>query len=126
MNLNTTVTVCNALGIPLALEKVAGPATSLEFLGILLDTERMQARLPAEKLLRTQQAVAQWLCRKNATKREILSLVGHLQHAAKVVRPGRTFVARMYATAAKVLQLDYYTRLNEDFRSDLWWWYTFL
>ena len=59
MNLNTTVTVCNALGIPLALEKVAGPATSLEFLGILLDTEKMQARLSAEKLLRTQQAVAQ-------------------------------------------------------------------
>ena len=28
-------------------------------------------------------------------KREILSLVGLLQHATKVVRPGRTFVARM-------------------------------
>jgi len=125
-NLNTIVTVCNALGIPLALEKVAGPATSLEFLGIMLDTDSMEARLPAEKLARTQQAVAEWLGKKNATKREILSLVGHLQHAAKVVRPGRTFVARMYATAAKVLELDYYTRLNEGFRSDLWWWHTFL
>ena len=27
----------------------------------------------------------------------------------------------MYATAAKVQQLDFYTRLNKDFRSDLYW-----
>jgi len=60
-NLNTIVKVCNALGIPLALEKVAGPATSLEFLGIALDTHRMEARLPADKFSRVQQAVAQWL-----------------------------------------------------------------
>ena len=33
------------LGIPLAIEKVEGPATVLEFLGIVLDTERMEARL---------------------------------------------------------------------------------
>ena len=32
----------------------------------------------------------------------------------------------MYATAAKVQQLDYYTRLNRDFRSDLYWWQKFL
>ena len=125
-NLNTIVRVCNALGIPLALEKVAGPTTSLEFLGIVLDTQKMEARLPADKFSRVQQAVAQWLDRENATKREILSLVGQLQHAAKVVRPGRTFVARMYATAAKVSQLDFYTRLNKEFRSDLWWWHIFL
>ena len=32
----------------------------------------------------------------------------------------------MYVTAAKVKQLDYYTPLNRDFRSDLHWWNTFL
>ena len=91
-NLNTIVKVCNALGIPFALEKVAGPATFLEFLEIVLDTHRMEARLPADKFSRVQLAVAQWLDQKNTTKREILSLVGQLQHAAKVVRPGRTDV----------------------------------
>ena len=58
-------------------------------------------------------------------KREILSLVGQLQHATKVVWYGRTFVARMYSTAAKVPQLDFHTSLNLAFRSDLWWWHTF-
>ena len=58
---------------------------------------------------------------EKATKRDILSLVGLLQHASKVVRPGRFFVSRMYSTAAKVKELDFYTKLNKEFRSDLIW-----
>ncbi len=125
-NLNIIIQTCRMLGVPLASEKIAGPAPVLEFLGILLDTHRMEARLPADKLTRTQQAITEWLGRKNATKREILSLVGLLQHAAKVVHPGRTFVSRMYSVAARVRELDYYTRLNRGFRSDLHWWHIFL
>ena len=53
-------------------------------------------------------------------------MVGLLQHAAKVIRCGRSFVSRMYATAAKVQELEYFTRLNSDFRSDLSWWHSFL
>ena len=114
------------LGIPLALEKVDGPTTSLDILGITLDTARMEARLPAEKLQRVRAAVQEWLCKKSATKCEILSLVGLRQHATKVVRADRTFLSRMYSAAARVPKLDYYTRLNKDFRSDLAWWHTFL
>ena len=65
----------------------------------------------------------QWLGKKNATKQQIL---GHLQHTSKVVRSGCTFTARMYATAAKVKKMHFYTRLNRQFRSDLAWWYTFI
>lgn len=110
------------LGIPLALEKVEGPSTILEFLGILLDTTRMEARLPPEKLARIQATIQEWLHRKS----DILSLVGLLQHAAKVVRPGRTFVSRMYSVAASVQELDYFTCLNREFRSDVYWWHIFL
>ena len=63
---------------------------------------------------------------EDATKREILSLVGILQHAAKVIRPGRTFVGHMYEAAAKVQELDYFTRLNTNFRSELYWWHIFI
>ena len=124
-NLHLLVQICRVLGIPLAVEKVDSPATVLEFLGILLDTERMEARLPQEKFKRIQATIKEWLHRKNATKREVLSLVGTLQHAAKVIRPGRTFVSRMYSTAAKVQELDYFTRLKE-FQSHLYWWHVFL
>ena len=32
----------------------------------------------------------------------------------------------MYNVAAKVRKLDYYVRLNRDFKSDLCWWHVFL
>ena len=41
-NLNVIKDVCIHLGIPLAMEKLEGPTTSLTFLGIVLDTERME------------------------------------------------------------------------------------
>ena len=54
------------------------------------------------------------------------NLVGLLQHATKVVRCGRPFIARMYATAAKVRELHFFTRLNREFKSDLAWWHAFV
>ena len=67
-----------------------------------------------------------WLPRKKATKQQILSLVGTLQHASKVVRPGRTIVSRMYTAADKLRKMHYITRLNAACHSDLFWWRIFL
>ena len=125
-NLATIKEVCSTLGIPLALEKVEGPSHSLTFLGITLDTQEMMAHLPADKLQRIRSLLATWLRKRKATKREILSLVGLLQHATKVVKPGRTFVARMYSEAVRLCRLSFFTRLLKDFRSDLRWWHLFM
>ena len=125
-NLDILKQLCDELGVPLALEKVEGPSTTISFLGILIDTVRMEIRLPEDKLVRIKDTLSTWLGKKKATKREILSLVGLLQHATKVVRCGRTFVGRMYAAAAKVKKLHFFTRLNREFRSDLMWWHTFV
>ena len=114
------------LGVPLALEKVKGPSISLTFLGIVLDTVRMEARLPTDKLHRIRHQVKTWLTKRKATKRQILSLVGILKHATKVVRPGRTFLSRMYSAAAKLKKLSHHKKLSAAFRSDLRWWHTFV
>ena len=42
--------VCSDLGVALAPEKQAGPTTTIEFLGITIDTLRQELRLPADKL----------------------------------------------------------------------------
>ena len=103
-----------------------GPTTSLSFLGITLDTVKMEAHLPDDKLARMRHLVTTWLHKRSATKQEILSLVGLLQHATKIVNSGRTFVSHMYTTAAKLKEMHYFTRLNKEFRSDLAWWHVFL
>ena len=56
--MDTIKEVCEILGVPLAVEKVEGPSTVLSFLGITLDTCKMEARLPEEKLTRIQHTVA--------------------------------------------------------------------
>ena len=88
-------------GVPLALEKLEGPATSIIFHGITLHTARMEIGLLQVKLLRIQESLSKWLGNKSATKK-LREVVGLLQHAARVIRCGHTFMAWMYATAAKV------------------------
>ena len=44
--------VCDYLGIPIAPEKTCGPATTLSFAGIELDSIRMEARLPQDKIMK--------------------------------------------------------------------------
>jgi len=86
----------------------------------------MEAHLPLDKLQRIRSQVTAWLGRRKAKKRQILSLVGLLQHATKVVKPGWTFVARMYKAAAKLKKLHHKTRLTKGFQSDLQWWHIFV
>ena len=48
--LQITIELLQALGIPLAPEKIFGPTTCLDLLGITLDTILMKARLPQDKV----------------------------------------------------------------------------
>jgi len=116
----------NSLGVPLAAEKIKGPSTTLTFLGITMDTLKMEISLPEPKLLRIRHTVQDGLTKQRAKKREILSLFGLLQHEAKMVRGGKTFVSRMYSTTAQIKEMDYKRCLNLVFRSDLCWWHVFL
>ncbi len=45
----TVQKVFSELGIPIAQEKILGPATSIEFLGINLDSVKSPVALPKEK-----------------------------------------------------------------------------
>ena len=125
-NLTSIQQLCIDLGIPLAQKKLEGPTHCLMFLGIEIDTRLSVARLPRDKLTRIKSELHHWLKKRRATKRQILSLVGLLQHVSKVVVPGRTFTARMYSKAARVKKLHYFIKLDSTFRSDLHWWHTFI
>ena len=56
----------------------------------------------------------------------MLSLIGKLVHATKVVVAGRTFLHRMIDTAMSVKHLDHHIKLRAEFQSDLAWWECFL
>ena len=110
----TLLATCNRLGVPIAPDKCEGPVTRLTYLGIEVDTVQMQLRLPEEKLRRVQATVGEWLGRKAGRQRELESLVGLLQHAAKVVCPGRRFVRKIIAVMTTVKDRDHFVHLNAD------------
>ena len=56
----------------------------------------------------------------------MLSLIGKLAHAAKIVKPGRTFLRRTLDVAHTVTDLNHYVKLKLEFKSDLAWWEYFL
>ena len=114
------------LGVPVAAEKLEGPATRLVFLGIEIDTEEMVVRLPLDKLLELKVLVGKWLSRKSCGRQELQSLAGKLQHASKVVRPGRTFLRRVFEMLSVTGKKYHHIRLNVAFRSDIAWWHMFL
>ena len=117
--------VCADVGFPVEPEKDEGPATCLTFTGIEIDTVAMELRLPDKKLSRLRSELSGWRGRKACRKRELLSLIGSLSHACKVVRPGRPFLRRLIDLSTTVKQLDRCVRLSREARSDMEWWWQF-
>ena len=116
---------CAELGVPLAMEKLEGPAPCLTFLGIEIDSVAGVLRLPRDKLSKLQRALASWEHKRSCTRRELESLIGTLQHACRVVWPGRAFMRRMIELLRIPRRPYHHVRLNCEFRADLWWWSSF-
>ena len=88
--LSTCKAICAELGVPLAEEKTLGPSTVTTFLRIELDSVKFEARLPVPKLVKAKSAVNKFLSLKSATKSQLLSLIGYLQHCCKVIAQALT------------------------------------
>ena len=114
------------LGLVMEPSKREGPSPSLTFLGIEVDTQLMEIRLPLEKLQDLKLLLARWLGKKHCVKRELESLTGKLQHACKVVRLGRCFMRRFYALIPVGNHSLSLLRLNRDLQDDIWWWHTWV
>ena len=87
-NLDCMLATRKRLGVPVAPAKCEGPATVLTFFGLEVCTERIVLRLPQAKLKHTVALVREWIEKWGCRKRELQSLLGHLQHAAMVIHLG--------------------------------------
>ena len=125
--------LCAHLGVPMADKKTEGPKYCLTFLGIELDTEKMEARLSATRLAELQKLLSSWDDTPNDTfcVKDLESLVGKLQFACNVVRPGRTYLRRLIDLERKMKAAQVQGnwspwRLDDDARADIRWWRKFI
>ena len=118
----TMLAIFRYLNIPVADDKLIGPSTSLPYLGIEIDTVAMRLAVPKDKLEATLELLPKWQGRRTATKQQLLSLIGKLQHISLVVRPGRLFLRRLIDLSCTVKELNHHINLNVEARKDIQWW----
>lgn len=118
--------LCSYVGIPIAPEKTSGPATSMSFADIELDSILLEARLPMEKIEKCVSLISEFSRRKKVTLKEIQSLVGLLNFACSVIRPGRAFLRRLIDLTVGVRMPNHCIRLNREVKEDLNLWLSFL
>ena len=82
----TPLTPRNVAGRCRRLSRASWRDPRLSFLGILIDSKNDTLSFPADKCARLRSAISE----SRNRKRELLSLIGQLQHACRV-RAGRTF-----------------------------------
>ena len=101
LNLHNFKEICTMIGIPLAAVKAFESARIMDFIGITLDAERMEAHLPDDKIIRMRQLLLEFQNKTTCTLKQLLSLLGLLNFACSVIRPGRAFFRRIFPLELK-------------------------
>ena len=83
------------LGFAISWEKLVSPSRVVTYLGIELDSEKMEFRLPSKKVTKIKNLLSEFESMTHATKKELQVIAGYLSHASTVVRGGRTFSRRL-------------------------------
>ena len=124
--MSTMAQVCSTINIPLNPLKTDGPSTQLTFLGIELNSVSMEASISNDRKHELLVAIRGIHGKRTCTKRTLLSLIGKLAFACKVVPPGRIFLRRLIDLSTTVGPLHHHVTLNSEARADLAWWHQFL
>ena len=114
------------IGVPISHEKTVDPSSQLTYLGIEIDMVARCVRLPQQKYISLMSLLKEWKEKRKCRKRELLSLIGSLSFAAKVVKPGRLFLRRLIDLSTSIKKLHHRISLNSEARADISWWVDFM
>ncbi len=121
--------LCSDLRMPVAWDKLDGPATTITFLGIELDPHKQVLRLTQQKLQELTIELDLYLTyhiSHSFTKRDLLSIMGKLSFAARVVPTGRLFLKCLIYLSTTARKLHHNVCLNSDSTANLNWWKHYL
>lgn len=118
--------MAGTFGIPLARDKTEGPTTVLSFLGIVIDSEAMECRLPEDKLVALRREIRTTVALRKIQLRGLQSLLGKLNFACRIIPMGRVFCRRLSAATAGIRSPHHFIRMTSEHRADLKVWDNFL
>ena len=121
-NMNIMLDTCTRCGVEVNPSKTILPTTVIEFLGIIIDSVKMELRMSEARLLAIKTELRWWLGRRTGAKRSLLSLIGKLSFLSRIIQPGRTFLRRIITLSMRGKQLHHKMKLNSSARGDVTWW----
>ena len=113
------VELLEELGLPEAKEKAQPPATTVKWLGVIINSSDMTLSIPQAKLSQVLEQVKATKAKNFITKRQLQSLLGNLLFIAKCVKPARIFVSRLLTALRETAGQRVY--IHTDMRRDLEW-----
>jgi hypothetical protein len=113
---------CEQVGFQIADDKNA-EGTVVDYLGITIDSEKMEARLPPNKKDRVLLEVTNLLRKETVSRADLQSILGFLTFCTRVFPLGRPFLRHLF----NMLNTEKrYQQLTLAARRDLEWWKTLL
>ena len=125
-NKSVMLEVCQLFNIPVNLEKTSGPAQCIEFLGIMLDSVKMEASISLGRRDELLTDLSNLAAHRTCKKCQLLQLIGKLSFACKVVPAGRMFLRRLINKSMEVGPMNHHISLCDETKADLQWWLAFL
>ena len=98
--------LCQELGVPLAVEKTIGPSCVITFLGLEIDTLEIVIKIPPPKLSEVQQKLIETLNKKKITLKDLQSLTGLLNVCALAIPAVRAF-NRRFCDASLIISFGF-------------------
>ena len=118
--------LCDHLGVPIALEKTLGPDQCLAFVGITIDSIKMETRLPVDKIQKATELLSKYSRKRSIRLHELQSLLGFLAFCCKVILPGRCFLRRLIDLTIGTSNRWHHITLKSQARADMAAWLEFL
>ena len=113
------------LGFEVSWAKVSEPDQVTTFLGITIDSVKMELSLPLEKVEKLRSLLLSLIAKKQASKKELERVGGLVSHCSYVIKGGRTFSRRIFDLAALNTRSSTIIPLGTEILADFEWWLAF-
>ena len=114
------------LGFEVNYSKLKPPSRDITYLGIRIQSQSMELSLPPDKLDSINECLHTFKDKSRACKRQLQSLAGKLNYAARVVRGGRTFLRRLLDAINSLRFPHHKCRIRGALLKDIEWWINYM
>lgn len=118
------ISVLRNLGFYVAWSKVQSPTRCCTYLGIELDVQNRQMRLPRDRMSRLRKELLFWVGKRKATAKQLEVLLGHLCHCSRIIQGGTLYLHYLFELLREA-RTKSRVKLTHEFHEDLSWWNSF-